>query len=268
MTPLLSPVIILPGAKEGTPELAVFRAGLGDATQFETINYPGWQRYVENGFSAEALIADLASQIATKVPKEPIRIIGISIGGHFGYAAALRLQASGREIGGFCAIDSFMITSAEPTAGWQRRSLARGFELLRKRRIAEVNSYLRSLFWRAWLRLSGDRLPSLIRLFARTGQLPKFFARNRILEEELSMRLLIRETAPWIGSLDRKPVALNAPSILLRTRNNAGDDRAWQRRCPGIEICEIPGKHHSTFEPENINALQERFVAATRGWTY
>ena len=57
------------------------------------IGYPGWKRYVADGFSAEVLVADLVTQIATKVPQGPIRIVSVSIGGHFGYAAALRLQA-------------------------------------------------------------------------------------------------------------------------------------------------------------------------------
>jgi len=244
----------------------MFSAGLGDVTNFETIYYPGWQRYVANNFSAEVLIADLVSQIARKVPQGPIRIIGISIGGHFGYAAALHLQASGREIAGFCAIDTFMIASSEPSAGWKGRALARGLELLRKRRLDELCTFVRSLFWRALLRLGGARLPSVFRIFASTRQLPAIFAHNRMFEEELSMRLLIREVAPWIGSLDVKPIALKAPAILLRTPENASDDPAWRRRCPSIEIIEIPGKHHTFFEPENISALRESFITATRGW--
>ena len=82
--------------------------------RFDTISYPGWQAYVANGFSAEALIEDLAAQIATRVPQEPIRIVGYSIGGHLAYAVALHLQASGREIEGFCAIDAFMVDSSAP----------------------------------------------------------------------------------------------------------------------------------------------------------
>jgi thioesterase domain-containing protein len=264
MTALLSPVILLPGAKGGTP--AVFTAGLGDATKFKTICYPGWQRYVANDFSAELLIADLVSQIARRVPQGPIYIIGFSIGGHFGYAAALRLQAEGREIAGFCAIDTFMIASSDASVGWKSRALARGLELLRERRVDELFTFVQSLFWRALLRLGGDRLPRLLRIFAASREFPAIFPRIRIFEEELSMRLLIREVAPWIGALDVKPIALLAPAILLRTRENASDDSAWRRRCPSIEIVEIPGKHDTFFEPGNINALRESFIRATRGW--
>jgi thioesterase domain-containing protein len=87
-----------------------------------------------------------------------------------------------------------------------------------------------------------------------------------VFEEELSMRLLIEATAPWIAALDRAPVALEAPAILLRTDLTAGDDAAWRSRCPNIKIFELPGQHHTLFEPQNVAALREAFLAATRDW--
>ncbi len=265
MTDLSPTVIFLSGAGGGAPDLDLLREGAEDMTRFEVIGYPGWERYVENGFSAEVLIADLASQIATRVPRGPIRIVGLSIGGHFGYAAALRLQSMGREIAGFCAIDTFMISSSEPSAGWKGRAFAQGLELLRGRRFGEFTRFLRSKFWRALIRLAGSRLPNLLRGFSFSGRLP--LVSDPIFEGELSMRLLIREAAPWIASLDREPVPLKVPAVLLRTRPAARDDPAWLRRCPSIKICEIPGQHDSLFEAENIGSLREAFLTATRDWS-
>lgn len=263
MTDSSAPVIFLSGAGGGAPDLDAFRDGGDDPTRLEVIGYPGWRRYVADGFSAEVLIAELAAQIVTKVPHGPIRIVGLSIGGHFGYAIGLYLQARGREIAGLCAIDSFMITSAEPSAGWKGRALQQGFELLRRRRVGEFGRFLRSKLWRGLGRLAGGRLPGLLQRFSSSGRLPSV---DPIFEEELSMRLLVRETAPWIGSLDREPVVLKAPAILLRTRLTTCDDAAWRRRCPNVEILEIPGQHHTLFEPENIGSLHKAFLAATRGW--
>jgi thioesterase domain-containing protein len=262
----LFPVIVLPGAGGGAPDFSLFRAGLDDKTRFEAISYPGWQRYVGKDFSAEVLIAELAVEIAARVPQGPIRIVGISIGGHFAYAAALQLQAIGREIAGFCIIDTFMIASSEPSAGWQGRNLAQGLELLRKRRIGEFIRFVRSLFWRALLRLARGRLPNLLRRFSSSGRLPSVSTFDPLFERELSMRLLIREAAPWVASLDRDPVALEAPAVLLRTRGTASDDAAWRRRCPGIKIIEIPGDHRMLFDPENVGTLREVFVTATGDW--
>lgn len=261
-----SPVFFLPGAGGGAPDLEVFRAGVRDATRFEVIGYPGWKRYVADGFSAEALIAELTAQIVAKVPHGPIRIIGLSIGGHFGYAIGLRLQEMGREITGLCAIDSFMIESSEPSAGWKGRALEQGFELLRKRRIGEFTRFLRSKFWRGLVRLAGSRLPGLVQRFATSSRLPSVSTFDPMFEGELSMRLLVREVAPWLGSLDREPKALRAPAVLLRTRLTAGDDVAWRRRCSNIQIVEIPGQHHTLFEAENIDSLREAFFASTRDW--
>jgi hypothetical protein len=47
-------------------------------TRFEVIGYPGWRRLVADRLSAEVLIADLVAEIATKVPRGPIRIVGFN----------------------------------------------------------------------------------------------------------------------------------------------------------------------------------------------
>ena len=234
---------------QGVARLTCLCSGQGLTTRpaSRRLAIPAGHATSRDDFSAEVLIAELAAEIATRVPRGPIRIVGISIGGHFGYAAALQLQAIGREIAGFCVIDTFMIASSEPSAGWKGRHLKQGLELLRKRRIGEFILFVRSLFWRALFRLARGWLPSLLRRFASSGRLPSVSALDPLFERELSMRLLIREVAPWIASLDRDPVALEAPTVLLRTRRTASDDAAWQRRCPGIKVMEIPGDHHNVI---------------------
>ncbi len=80
------------------------------------------------------------------------------------------------------------------------------------------------------------------------------------------MRLLIREAAPWVAGLDRDPKVLDIPAVLLRTLATAGDDAAWRRRCPQISIYELPGRHDTLFDTENLAPIHELFVEATRGW--
>jgi thioesterase domain-containing protein len=272
----LPPVIFLPGSGGETPNLTGFRVGFSDATRFETLTYPRWQRSAANGFSAEVLIADLAAQITMKVPQGKIRLVGFSIGGHLGYAVALHLEAIGREIAGFCVIDAFVIESPEPFAEtWRKlkghalsysRTLLQGLELLRKRRIGEFIRFARSRLWRALLALARGRLPNLLRRFTSAGRLPSALAFDPIFEEELSMRMLILRLIPWWVSLDLEPVALKVPTILIRSPHTAGDEAAWRRRCPNIQIFEIPGQHQTLFEPENIETLRETFNAATGDW--
>jgi hypothetical protein len=233
----------------------------GDVTRFEVIGYPGWPRYFAKGFSVGTLIAGLADQIEIRVPQGPICILGVSIGGHLGYAAALDLQARGREIGGFCAIDTFMVSSAAPSRGWLARAISLGSALISNRRFDEFARFLRARFWRALLRLAGDRLPALFRRHVASGRLPFFVAFDPLFTEELNMRLLIRHVAPWIPSLDREPVSLLAPTVLLRTQSIASDDPAWCRRCPNINVIELSGDHQTVFTPENVGLLRKFFIA-------
>ena len=82
MTETLPPVLFLPGAGGIAPDLEALRSSPEDPTRFVTIQYPGWQRYVAQGYAAETLIEELATQIETEAPRGPIRMIGLSLGGH------------------------------------------------------------------------------------------------------------------------------------------------------------------------------------------
>jgi thioesterase domain-containing protein len=261
-----APVIVLSGAGGGTPDLAPFRAGFSEMTRFEILDYPGWRRYVEIGFSLQSLGDDLASQIESLIPDGPIRIIGISIGAHIGYAAALRLQATDREISGFCAVDAFMVRSAAPSPGWLVRALELGSRLIRENRLVEFAKFLRSRLWRTMLRLSQDRLVSILRRAMPSGWLQHILAIDPLFEHELNMRLLIKAIAPGIAALDCEPVALKTSAVLVRTGFTADSDEGWRRRCPRLKILQIPGNHETMFEPQNLSAFREAFGEVTRDW--
>jgi thioesterase domain-containing protein len=258
----LPTLIVLPGADGRAPNLSIFTPN--EAIRVEKIAYPGWRRYSARGFSLDALIAELVARIGAIVPNGPIGIVGISIGGHLGYATALRLRAIGREIAGFCAVDTFMISSAAPTAGWWRRALTHGTKIVRERRFGDFPRFVESKFWRALMRLAGDRLPQLAGRWASARD--SSAVSESLLEAELGMRLLIREAAPWVAALDRDPVALDVPAVLLRVPRSAGDDPAWRRRCPKLSIYELPGQHDTLFDAENIALIKQLFVEATRAW--
>jgi thioesterase domain-containing protein len=260
------PVVFLPAAGGLPPDLSLLREGPSDRTRFIAIRYPGWRRYAEVGFSADGLIQSLLEQILTAVPSGPLALLGVSLGGHFGYALALRLRALGRDVAGFCAIDSFMVTTSAVGQGWLGRAMDDAFYLLRKGRLGEFLRQLLAKFWRTLLRLAGSRLVGWAR-WARgksVGASPA--ASESLFEFELNLRLLLRTTAPWVASLDRNPTALNIPAALLRTPLTSVDDEAWRGRCPQIEILEIPGGHQTLFEAENIAALRSAFIAAKERW--
>jgi thioesterase domain-containing protein len=261
----LASTIVFPGAGGGVADPAIFATDLTPAESIHAVRYPAWRRYTEDGFTAEMLIADLTEQVMECAPRGSIQIVGISIGGHFGYAVAQRLRAIGREVTGFCAIDSYMINSADLVPGWAARTFSRCWELLRTGRKGEFGRYLRLLSWRALLRLPRGRLTSLLPKSASPGSLSAVSQVDPLFEYELNMRLLIRVTAPWIASLEHVP-PLPVPASLIRTAHIAGDDTAWRRRCPNLRIFAVEGDHLSLFESGQIETVRATFATAARDW--
>jgi len=258
------PIVVLPGASGHAPDCAPFCADPSDQDRVVALRYPNWQTYVDAGLTGEALIDALAAEITARVPQTPVVLLGVSIGGHFAYATALRLESLGRTVAGLCIIDAGTITAAR-SVHWKARLVSHAADLLRRGRPGALALHARHLAWRGLFRLAGDGLPALVRDYAallhRIGTIDPVFA------EELSMRLLIRITATWMQSLDDHATHLRAPAVLLRTRVRVSDDSVWRRRCPDLRIIDIPGNHETLFEPENAAALRTAFLAATAEWS-
>jgi thioesterase domain-containing protein len=270
-----STVVFLTGAGAGRGDWshdAAFRAvgaslkrTAEEPIRLEAIAYPAWPRFLSGSFSMEILVSELVEQIVAKAPAGRVSIIGYSIGGHLGYICALRLQTIGREIGGFCAIDSAMITSSEPRPGWIGRHLEGALRQLQNGGLHELSTFLRIRFWRAQLRLL-LRAPRLLEMLARSPRAPALVALDPIFEGEVNGLLMAREAAPWVASIERDPVPMSASALLLRTRETASGDSAWRRRCPNIEVIEIGGTHTTLFEPEHVGSFSEALLTGTRDW--
>lgn len=258
------PIIVLPGASGHAPDPALFCADPADRDRVIALRYPPWQTQVDAGLTGEALVDALATEIVHRVTRMPVQLVGVSIGGHFAHATALRLESLGRTVAGLCIIDAGTITAAR-SPHWKARLVSHAADLLRRGRPGALALHARHLAWRGLLRLAGDGLPALARDYAaplhRIGMIDSAFA------EELSMRLLIRMTAVWMRSLDDHATRLRAPTVLLRTRVMASDDSLWRRRCPDLRIIDIPGNHETLFEAENAAALRAAFLAASAAWS-
>jgi thioesterase domain-containing protein len=257
-----APVIVLPGAGGGSPDLAPFRQGFGEATHFATVRYPDWRRYLEPGFGFDVLLDDIVQSIAQVVPSGPIRIVGTSIGGHFGYLAATRLRGMGRDVSLLCVVDAFTFHTADASSGWVQRVVAICARLLVARRFKDILSVAHSRFWRLIFKLPQRWWLAVLRLAHRRGWLNSLLKLDPMLEFELNMRLLILTAAPGLAAIDRAPEQLQANAILLRTSAAVCADEDWRRRCPAILICEIPGDHDTMFEAGNITQMGQIFRAA------
>lgn len=268
MIPKSNSFVYIPGSGGGVPDLSVLQSGPEDATAFEAIKYPSWRRYSDPKYSAETLISELSTEIERRIPVGPLRIVGLSLGGHFAYLVALHLQARGRQIDTVCAIDSFIVSTDQATPGWQRRAFAEFVESLRKFRFAEIAVFGRSRIWRAMLRMIGGKLPLVLNKLSRFSWLSTILEVNPVLKQEIEMRMLIRLVAPWLATIDDNPRPLAVPVAILRTGSSASSDSAWRARCPNLTIFEIriQGLHHALFDPENVGALRDAFFAATKAY--
>ena len=227
--------IVLAGSGGGTANLAMFCSTPRDLQNFETITYPCWRRYVEMGYTADKLVDDLIHEINARVPEGPIRLIGVSLGGHFAYAIALRLRAEGREIGGLCAVDSYIAQlSATPSTGWITRATKLAMRLVRDGRFSEFGKFVRSRLWRSVLRTRGNTLPETLRRYAAAGEQPPMLKRDPLLETELDMRLLVEISIPLLTTLDHTPQPIDAPTLLLRTKK-----KRWRRSSLGVSAARI-----------------------------
>ena len=260
------PIAILSGAGGEAPAPRAFSSTDAELRRLEPVPYPGWKRYLDEDFSADGLIEDLASTIARRAAGGKVGVVGISLGGHLGYAVALRLQQMGVTVAGFCAIDSFMVSSDAAKPGWRGRFVARVVALLLSGSFGELAVYLRLMAWRGLIRLSGANAPALLRRLRDFRGASAAIAFDPILEKEVTMRLLLREIAPWLARLDRRPSPLSVTATHLRSRHTEGDDLSWRRRCPNMEFIEVPGDHETLFDPENIEAVHAAFLRATQDW--
>ena len=107
-----SPVIFLPGADGCAPNLDVFRESVDDMTPFEVIGYPqsDCRRLLSGSGIAERGGAD-SNKGATGTNNNTGDISVMQL--------RFACQGMGREIAGFCAIDTFMMVSPELSEGWR-----------------------------------------------------------------------------------------------------------------------------------------------------
>lgn len=263
MKPRSLPLVVLPGASGHAPDCAPFCADPSERDRVLVLRYPDWRTHVDTGLTGEAMVNILTTEITERLPQAPVMLLGVSIGGHFAYATALRLESLGHSVAGLCILDSGAITAAR-SAQWKARLVSHAADLLRRGRPGALALHARQLAWRGLFRLAGDGLPALAHDYAmplrRIGGIDPAFA------EELSMRLLIRMTTTWLQGLGAGPPRLRAPAALLRTRATVSNDDLWRRRCPDLRIIDLPGNHETLFEVENAAALRAAFLAATAEW--
>jgi thioesterase domain-containing protein len=258
MSAAIRAFLTLAGAGGGHVDPSMFADPPDARLKFLALELPDWRWHLAAARTHADLVQHLVAQASALVPDGPLRFVGTSLGGHLAFETAVRLQAAGRAIGGLCLLDTFFGRPpvAAPTRfrrelgrAWRGGTLGRFVATHVSRRSLGLWSRLRS---RAWQQ------------HARAGTWPWDLRPGSLLEREWSMRLLLRLASPAAAAEPATPLA--APVLLLRTTEGVRDDDTWRRRCPRLEVHELPGDHHTLGSPETAQAIRPTFSAGTRDW--
>lgn len=248
------------GAGGGQLDPGLFVEPSARTVEFRAVRLPGWRWHLQAPRGPGDLQAHLLDEVARLAPSGPLRFVGVSLGGHLAYDVAVRCQARGRVIEGLCLVDSFFGVPPVPGRVRLKRELARALREMRlggflfQHGLRRLLPRWERLRWRAWQRHAAE------------GTDPWDLRDGSLVERELSMRLLLQLTAPVSAAPIAEPDALRAPALLLRTADNAGQDALWARRCPGLDVAEVPGTHHTLSGADATRVIRERFRATPWAW--
>jgi thioesterase domain-containing protein len=254
----MSAFLTVAGAGGGHVDSSMFADPPDAPRAFLALDLPDWRWHLSAARTYADLVQHLAAQAIALVPDGPLRFIGSSLGGHLAFETAARLQAAGRPIGGLCLVDTFFGTPPVAAPTRFRRELGRALRGGTLGRFVATHVSRRSLGvwsrlrWSAWQR------------HARAGTVPWDLRPGSLLEREWSMRLLLQLASPAAAAEPATPLA--APALLLRTAEGVRDDDTWRRRCPRLEVRELPGDHHTIGSPETAQVIRAAFGACTRDW--
>ena len=252
--PQAASLFLFPGIGGDDPWLMLFRAGLPPVTM---IRYPDWPEQDLLGIDFDGLVDHVTAQILRQAPAGPLQLAGYSLGGHVGYATALRLRALGRDnrrlrdpgqfLGPRCEMGSVMVAAAP--GSFHRHGAAR--------RGSPVGG--------AFPREADDAVR------------PRRGARHRTTPRRAAARFRFssspcagRGTAPpqlhpLAGQAAKKPAPLDVAVTLFRSEEHGLEESAdlgWATCCPNLHVVPIRGTHHGMFDESNMAAFRAAFTTA------
>jgi acyl-coenzyme A synthetase/AMP-(fatty) acid ligase/thioesterase domain-containing protein/acyl carrier protein len=248
---------MMTGQGDDEPVVAQLRGECAAAVRFAVPRYPNWRRLAEPAFGFDALVADVAAQIADRQPTDALRLIGYSFGGAIAFGAAAELVRAGREIALLCILDTRAPGQREtPPVGlvnevrWQVRRVLRGDGV---HSLADILA--RNMVWRPWLR-------PLPRQAARRPGFPVGGRLGFLLQRELSMRMQMAALATW-RARPEKGMRLPLRIVLFRSEEHAPDepeDLGWGAFCEAVEVLHVTGLHSTILNQPHRDGLRPKLL--------
>lgn len=249
-------VHLLPGLSRDEQRLVRFRGALADAMTVRAVDYGDWQHWAAPGFGPDALLARVVENIAAAQPSGELRLLGYSVGGHVGFAAARRLRRMGRAVGLLGILDTNL--SEHPHSGFRTERHDRATErarILRGLRAGEAAAPVAEFAAR---RLLSPRWSPLLRTLARHrhARLPGELGFH--LHDRLRARRLLELIGPLRPDGRDAGALADVPVCIFRANEqerHAAPDLGWRHVCPEARVVAVDGGHHTMLDPPHLDAL-------------
>jgi amino acid adenylation domain-containing protein len=232
------------------PYLELARA-LGPDQPFHAFQAPGLEGEQAPLETVEALAARYVEALREVQPSGPYRLGGWSLGGMVAFEMARQLEQQGEQVEQLVLIDSYAFDQRPPEGAGESWLAARFVEFTA--RLAGLPAP----------ELDEQALPggdALLYGLLEAGRTAGVLARGVDLEQ---LRTLYRVFASNLRALWRyAPGTYGGRVTLVRaseTQVPTGPDGGWARLAAGgVEVCELPGDHHSILRAPTVEALAKK----------
>jgi thioesterase domain-containing protein len=241
-------LFVLPGIADN----ASLWAPLQEAFDCRIVRYLDWTEFLDGGLGA--VVSDVARQIQIARQPGDLRLIGYSIGGQFGFAVAMALEAAGIPVSSLTLLD----------AGTEVSEIPRPFVRRTRERLQAILAALVSRDGMANLVAKCLMLESMepyLRRLARARHSKLQFGFDLYLHNRVKIQLMRRMYWPWWRETIESRPSLAAPTFLFRAADHARGEAAdlgWRRFCPNLQVVQIAAGHKKMMDSPSIERIREQ----------
>ena len=242
-------VIFVPSLEGDMPLYARLRATFAGCARFEVIHYPTAAQMLDGSF--DTIVDAAVAQVCARGNGTPYRLLGISSGGFVAWEVARRLLDAGERVGFMGLVDARRSDAPpDPRPGLVAR--------IRDAKIRPRDAF----FGFAQGLIERSATTRLRVLLAAVGLLLPS-SKSASFRMQLGIRLRRHELEKAVI----EPLALSATLFRTGEERPGAYDYGWGALCERLTIVGIEGAHLDMFEPQHLDSLRDRIMAALKAAT-